>query len=179
MFVGITGFGSVWRLRFGSNVDDPERFRRAAYFNTTGVMVNGKIIRRRKIAGHVRFNGVGGFNPYYPTRIIGRVFECDDPCISNGQNKVFFRRLAPKTTVPDFFLVVVRSAEFGRIEIGAAGYKSEGSFLISFSEWRGQQETMFLLPTSGWLHTRLGRLLIVWNKGHPAGCGLRFAGSMI
>ena len=123
MFVGITGLGSVWRRRFGRNVDDPERFRRAAYFNTTGVIVNGRIVRRRKITGHVRFNGVGGFNPYYPSRVIGRVFECDDPCVSNGQNKVFFRRLAPKTTVPDFFLVVVRSDEFGCIDVGTTDWK--------------------------------------------------------
>jgi len=93
MRVAITGFGSVWRRRVEESLSDPRRFQKVAYFNTTGVMVNGKIVRHRKIAGHVRFNGAGGFNPNYPQRMIGKVFECDEPCVCNGQNKVFFRNL--------------------------------------------------------------------------------------
>ena len=39
MLVTITGFGSVWRRRFGKNGSDSRRIARAAYFNTTGVTV--------------------------------------------------------------------------------------------------------------------------------------------
>jgi len=35
MFVTVTGFGSVWRRRFGKDQSDPRRFAHAAYFNTT------------------------------------------------------------------------------------------------------------------------------------------------
>ena len=91
MVVAITGLGSVWRRRFGKNPNNPTRFARAAYYNTTGVPVNGTIRTRTKVAGHARFNSVGGFDPNYPQRMINRVFECDEPCVWQGQNKILFK----------------------------------------------------------------------------------------
>jgi hypothetical protein len=167
MLVGVTGFGSVWRRRVRDDASDPKRFARAAYFNTTGVMVKGKIVRHRTIAGHVRFNGAGGFDSNYPNRMVGKVFECDEPCIWNGQNKVFFRRLVPPPVQPGSFLVVVKSEEFGRLHAGDAGWKSEGTFLISLSEWRDQQETMLLMSCTDWLRTDLGHLVLVSDTSVP------------
>lgn len=168
MLVGVTGFGSVWRRRFGKDPQDPERFRRAAYFNTTGLMVDGRTVRHRKIVGHARFNGDGGFNPYYPQRAIGSVFECDELCLWNGQNKIFFGRRLRHPAPPDYFLVVVRSGEFGRADVGAPGWKSDRCLVVSFSEWQGRQELMLLLPPDGWVETSLGRLIAgparSWNR---------------
>ena len=161
MLIGVSGFGSVWRRRVQVGPDDPKQLARAAYFNTTGVMVNGKIVRHRKIAGHVRFNGAGGFNANYPSRMIGKVFECGEPCVRNGQNKVFFSHIVPAPAQPDCFLVAVKSQEFGRLRVGAKGWKSEDNFLISFSEWRDQQEALLLMPCGGWLRTALGRLVLM------------------
>ena len=167
MFVGVTGFGSVWRRRVRGDATDPRRFARAAYFNTTGVMVNGRIVRHRKIAGHVRFNGAGGFDPNYPNRMVGKVFECDDPSVWDGQNKVFFRRLVASPVQQCSFLVVVKSEEFGRLHVGAEGWMSEGTFLISFSEWRDQQETMLLMSYTDWVRTDLGCLVLVSDTSAP------------
>jgi len=100
MLVTITGFGSVWRRRIGKDPRDSRRFARAAYFNTTGVPVNGKIRTRPKIVGHVRFNGVGGFDPNYPLRMMNSVFECADPCIWQGQNKVLFENCCQHHSSP-------------------------------------------------------------------------------
>ena len=75
MRVGILGFGSVWRCRWGKGPDDPRRFARAAYYNTTGIMVGGKLCSRPSIGGHVRFNTIGGFHPNNPARMVGRGFE--------------------------------------------------------------------------------------------------------
>ena len=161
MLVGVTGFGSVWRRRVRSDPGDSRRFARAAYFNTTGIMVNGTIVRHRKIAGHVRFNAAGGFNGNYPDRMVGKVFECDGPCIWNGQNKVFFRRRVPTPVRPDCFLVSVRSQEHGHVHVGTEGWKSEKSFLISFSEWRDRQEAMLLMPCGNWVRTELGRVVLM------------------
>jgi hypothetical protein len=130
-------------------------------------MVNGRIVRHRKIAGHVRFNGAGGFDPNYPNRMVGRVFECNDPCVWNGQNKVFFRRFVASPVQPGSFLVVVKSGEFGRLHVGAEGWKSEGTFLISLSEWRDQQETMLLMSCTDWVQTDLGHLVLVRDTFVP------------
>ncbi len=174
MLVGVTGFGSVWRRRVLGDASDAERFARATYFNTTGVMANGKIIRHRRIAGHARFNSSGGFDPDYPSRTIGKVFACNEPCIWNGQNKVFFRHIVRTPVEPDCFLVVVKSHEFGRLDIGAEGWKSEAGFLISFSEWRDQQEAMLLMPCGNWVRTELGRLVLVRDEQVPWHARLRF-----
>lgn len=160
MLVTITGFGSVWRRRFGKDESDSKRFVRAAYFNTTGVPVNGTIRTRPKIAGHVRFNGIGGFDPSRPLAMIDSVFECAEPCIWNGQNKVLFERLLATPQTPDFFLVVVRTAEVGRLDLGSQTWRSEDTLVISFSECRDRQEAMLLMPKGSWLRADLGKFEI-------------------
>jgi hypothetical protein len=157
MLVTITGFGSVWRRRFGTDQNDPKRFLRAAYFNTTGVPVSGTIKTRPKIVGHVRFNGVGGFDPNRPLTMINSVFECAEPCVWNGQNKVLFKRMLPAPRVPDYCLVVINAAEVGRLDVGSPAWRSEGSLLISLSECRKEQEAMLLMPFGSWLRTSVGR----------------------
>ena len=49
MLVAVTGFGSVWRRRFSNNEHDSRRFARGAYFNATGVTVNGQVRQRPQI----------------------------------------------------------------------------------------------------------------------------------
>src|SRR6266436_746329 len=103
MRVAVLGFGSVWRRRFGKDVNDPKRFLRSAYYNTTGVTVGGHIRTRPKLIGHVRFNGIGGFDPNCPARMLNRVFECEHPCIWQGQFKVLFKYLLPHPPPPTLF----------------------------------------------------------------------------
>ena len=160
MLVTITGFGSIWRWRFRKDENDPRRFARAAYFNTTGVPVNAKVRTRPKIVGHVRFNGVGGFDPNHSLAMINRVFECAEPCVWRGQNKVLFKRMLPTPQQPDYFLVVVRSPEVGHLGVGSSTWRSEDTLLISFSECRDKQEAMLLMPPDSWLHTALGKLVL-------------------
>lgn len=160
MFVTVTGFGSVWRWRFGKDQSDSRRFARAAYFNTTGVPVGGQIRSRPRIVGHVRFNGVGGFDPNHPLGMINSVFECAEPCVWKGQNKVLFKRMLPTPQQPDYFLVVVRSSEVGHLDVGSPSWRSEGTLLISFSECRDKQEAMLLMPAGSWLRTDLGKFVL-------------------
>jgi hypothetical protein len=160
MLVTITGFGSVWRRRFGKDENDPRRFVRAAYFNTTGVPVNGHIRTRPRINGHIRFNGFGGFDPNHPLAMINSVFECAEPCVWNSQNKVLFERKLTVPRQPDYFLVVVKAAEVGRLEVGSPAWRSEGTLLISLSECRDQQEAMLLMPPGSWLRTEVGRFAL-------------------
>ena len=160
MVVSITGLGSVWRRRFGKDLDDPRRFARAAYYNTTGVPVDGTIRTRSKVAGYARFNSTGGFNPNHPLRIINRVFECDEPCVWQGQNKVFVKYMLTAPREPDFFLVVARQSEIGRLHIGDSGWKSDNGLLISFSECGDEQECMVLLPACGWIRSDVGTYIL-------------------
>ncbi|HWH60128.1 MAG TPA: hypothetical protein VN682_21045 [Terriglobales bacterium] len=160
MLITVTGFGSVWRRRFGKDGNDPKRFARTAYFNTTGVPVNGHIRTRPKVVGHVRFNGVGGFDPNRPLSMINSVFECAEPCVWNGQNKVLVERMLATPERPDYFLVVVRAAEVGHLDVGSSAWRSEGTLFISFSECGKEQEAMLLMPPEGWLRTALGRFVL-------------------
>jgi len=80
----------------------------AAYYNTIGVEVAGSLRQRPQITGYARFNGRGGFNANHPSRMLNRVFECAEPCVWLGQNKLLFRRMLSAPERPDGFLVVVR-----------------------------------------------------------------------
>ena len=160
MVVAVNGLGSVWRRRFGKGPDDARRFARAAYYNTTGVLVDGKIRTRPKVAGHVRFNSTGGFDPNNPKRMIGRVFECDEPCVWQGQNKILFKYILAAPREPDRFLVVTRLSEIGRLHIGRSGWMSENGLLISFSECQDEQECMLLMPAFGWIRSDAGTSIL-------------------
>ena len=160
MLVAVTGFGSVWRGRFSSNELDPKRFARGAYFNTTGVMVNGMVRQRPKILGYARFNGAGGFDPNFPSRMINRVFDCADPCVRNGENKLLFRRVLPHGEVPDLFLVIARPEVTGTLVLGMDGWRSGDAWLLSFSEDGQRQEAMLLMPAHAWIRSVLGTLVL-------------------
>lgn len=160
MLVTVTGFGSVWRHRWGKVPSNPKRYAQAAYFNTTGVLVNGTVRTRPKIVGHARFNGVGGFNPNRPLQMINCVFECAEPCIWQGQNKVLFKRMLSAPVQPDYHLVVVKACEAGRMDVANPAWRSDDTLLISFSECRDKQEAMLLMPAYSWVRTAVGTFVL-------------------
>jgi hypothetical protein len=167
MLVTVTAFGSVWRRKFPKNQSDPRRFARGAYYNTTGVDIGGTVRQRPRIAGYARFNACGGFDPHRPDRMIGRVFDCADPCVWQGENKLLFRRVLPKPEKPDGFLVVVQSKLNGMLAVGSADWRSADTWLISFSECGDQQQAMLLMPMYGWIQTGLGRFVLEPEVGRP------------
>ena len=160
MLVAVTGFGSVWRWRFGKNQDDPRRFGRAAFFNTTGVQVGTEIRQRPKITGYARLNSRGGFDPNRLSRMMDLVFECAEPCVWQGANKLLFMRSLNAPYKPDRFLVVLRNATHGELKIGSQNWRSVDSWLIALSECRDQQEAMLLMPAHSWIETELGRFVL-------------------
>jgi len=122
--------------------------------------VNGGVRQRPKVLGYARFNGVGGFNPNYPSRMINRVFECADPCVWNGANKLLFQRVLPHGETPDRFLVVVRPELTGTLMVGTDGWRSMETWLLAFSEAADQQEAMLLLPAYGWIQSKIGKFVL-------------------
>ena len=156
MLVGVTGFGSVWRHRSGKQMHETGRLMRPVYYNTTGVPVNGDMRQRPRICGYARFDAVGGFDANHPSQMIGRVFECAEPCVWMGYNKLLFRRILKGRERPDRFLVIVRSDLVGKLAVGAEGWRSADTWLLSFSECPSQEETMLLMPAGGWIQSSLG-----------------------
>ena len=167
MLVAVTDFGSVWRRKFPKNQTDPRCFAHGVYYNTTGVDVGGTIRQRPKIAGYARFHACGGFDPHRPARMIGHVFECADPCVWKGENKLLFRRLLPKPKKPDAFLIVVRPDLNGVLAVGSTDWRSTDTWLLSFSECGDKQEAMLLMPMYGWIDTKLGRFVLEPQARQP------------
>lgn len=166
MLVAVTDFGSVWRPRFSTDDGDPQRFARGVYYNTTGVAIAGVLRQCSGIHGYARFHACGGFDAHRPARMVGRVFDCADCCVWNGDNKLLFRRLLPGPEKPDAFLVVARSRLTGKLKVGK-DWRSPDSWLISFSECGNQQEAMLLLPAQGWIESEVGRFMLEPDIGHP------------
>ncbi len=160
MLVSVAGLGSLWRRRFERNPDDSHRFGRGVYYNTTGIKIAGVLRQRPKITGYARFHACGGFDPHHPSRAVGRVFECAEPCVWKGDNKLLFHRVLSAPEKPDRFLFVVRSKLNGVLSVGASDWRCPDTWLIAFSESGGQQETMLLMPAYGWLRTSLGEFVL-------------------
>jgi hypothetical protein len=99
--------------------------------------------------------------------MINRVFECADPCVWLGLNKLLFKRTLSAPQKPDLFLVVVRPERTGVLRVGGANWRSDDSWLIALSEYRDQQEAMLLMPAYGWIQTELGRFVLEPPTGRP------------
>jgi hypothetical protein len=122
---------------------------------------------RPRIIGQARFNGVGGFNPNFPSRLIGRVFECEAPCLWRGQNKILCKALLSPRTLPNRYLVVMRASEFGRLRVGEPGWCSDDVWVISLSESRDGQETMLLMAADGSIRTAVGTYRLTSDGAAP------------
>ena len=159
MLVSILGFGSIWTRRVAKTAHCPGRFgtSNAAYYNTTGVLVGDKFRNRPCVYGVARFNGNGGFRPDRMHQMMQRVFECEPPCIWNGYNKILFKTPLPSPEKPDAYLVIFTAEQSGGTNRDwAGGWLHHDAHLISFSEWRGQQEVMLVMPAFSWVRGRLG-----------------------
>jgi hypothetical protein len=165
--VTVTDFGSVWRHRLGKH--DAGHLGRAVYFNTTGIVVNRKVRQRPQICGYTRFDTIGGFDPHHPSRMIGRTFECAEPSIWMGYNKLLFRRILKGGECPDRFLVVARSELVGQLLVGSPAWRSSEAWLLSLSESSSRQEAMLLMSIGDWLRTSLGNFVL-----EPAPVGSSF-----
>lgn len=163
MLVSVTGFGSVWRQR----LERSGCIRPAVYYNTTGVMVKSALRQRPQVCGYARFDAIGGFNPNYPSKMIGRVFECAQPSAWMGCNKLLFRRLARRGICAERFLVVASSDLHGHFAVGTEGWRSPDTWLLSFSECGGSQELMLLMGAQGWIQSDLGRFVVGHSEPRP------------
>jgi hypothetical protein len=160
VLVTVKGLGSIWEHWTGRNGDDPRRFARAAFYNTTGVPMNGKLRYRWHTGGKIRFNTVGGFNPNHPLRSLNRVFECKEPEITaGGWTLVLFKRMLNRPARPDFYLFVVTSDQTGGIDCGLASI-ADGVRYIAVSEHDRQQEAMLLMPAYSWVRGGLGTFYV-------------------
>jgi len=168
--VAVMSFGSLWRHRLGKR-DASGRPTGAVYYNTTGITVNGQIRQRPQICGYARFDTIGGFDPNCLSRMMGRVFECAEPSIWMGYNKLLFRRILSRGESPDRFLVVAKSKFVGQLLVGKEDWRSPETRLLSLSESVGQQEAMLLMSIGDWIRSSLGHLVLGPSMiGRPLAC---------
>jgi len=153
MLIGLEGFGSIWSVRRKSNP------ARTAYYNTTGLLIDGRLRHRAAIFGAVRFNQVGGFDAQHIERNIGRVFESAGR-IGSVPPSLLLHHLARPPACPDLFLFAVSSDRTGVLPADGDGWKSDAVMVISLSEWNGRQEALLLMPVHSWIRGTLGRLIV-------------------
>ena len=168
MLVTVESFGSVWSKRVQQ--------ARAVYYNTTGILVNGKLRHCSELFGQLRFNEVGGFNSRLIERNIGRVFHCSGD-LEAEHPKLVFQRLSDGPAVPDYFLFSLSSDRTGgRLPREWYAWKSEGVLLLSLSEYRQQQELILLMPAGSWVRGSLGRHVAEPFPNKPWRAFLRLVG---
>lgn len=157
MLVKILKFGSNWWARFGRDPHDRYRFtRHAAYFNSTGLCSGNKVRRHWIVPGLIRFNGAGDFNPQFPNRSVGVIFECADLVFTLGGNRLLCGRRVGGSVQPDYFLVVLSADQFGTFDCLARDWKADSVQAIAVSQSGKKQEAMLLMKPLDWVRTALG-----------------------
>lgn len=161
MLVMVKGFGSIWERRFGNDRPSARRFARAAFYNTTGVSVNGRMRYRWRVGGKIRLNNAGGFNPHCPLRSLNHVFECKEPeTNSSGWTLILFQKMLSGPERPDFYLFAVTADVVGRLDVESSCWKSDPVRVIALSQHGNQQEAMLLMPAYSWVRGELGTFYV-------------------
>jgi hypothetical protein len=143
-----------------TNPAAPRQSGRVAFYNTTGVVVDGKVRYRWLIGGKIRFNSIGGFTPHNPSRSLNRVFECKDPDTNRaGWPQILFQKMLAGPERPDLYLFVVTARQTGRLDIRSP-WKADAVQVIAFSEHAGEQEAMLLMPAYSWVRGELGTFYV-------------------
>ena len=169
MIIGLEGFGSVWSTRTGPSQE------RTAFYNTTGIVLDGRLRHRSRLFGQIRFNAVGGFNPKHIEANIGRMFESaglrnpDSSCL-------LLHHLFSRRQLPDYYLFRVTLDANGLLNIDRNGWKSDGVILVSLSECFEQQEAMLLMPVYSWIRSGLGRFAAEPSADCPWRASLEWKG---
>lgn len=172
MLVTVQGFGSIWETRpRAGNPDTP-----GAYYNTTGMFVNGKYRPRWRIGGKIRFNAVGGFTADNPRRSLNRVFACKDPeQVRDGWTQILVQRKLSAPERPDFHLFLVTHESVGRIDVQTSGWKADSVQMIALSEHDCRQEALLLMPAYSWVRGELGTFYAEPVANRPWFAELRLA----
>ena len=150
MIIGLEGFGSVWSPRIGARRD------RTAYYNTTGIVRDGRLRHCSRLFGQIRFNAIGGFNPQHIEVNIGRVFHSAGLPDADTRSLLLHHLLPRRPRRSDYYLFRVTSDITGELDIDRSGWKSDSVILLSLSQFREQQEAMLLVPVHGWVRGGLG-----------------------
>jgi hypothetical protein len=158
MLISIVGFGSIWTRRTADA--DHSRMRDAAYYNTTGIHVGGTVRNRPRLYGVARFNGNSGLRPDRAFEALGKVFECEAPCIWEGIPKVLFKMRLHRPAKPDAYLVTMTADQSGGIDKDPGVWLHPDAQLISFSEGQEQQEVMLVIPAFAWIRGGLGTFFL-------------------
>jgi hypothetical protein len=169
MIIGLEGFGSIWSVRARSK-------QACAFYNTTGIVTDGKLRHRSRVFGQLRFNETGGFNPNLIEGNIGRVFESSGPLLKDGRS-LLLHHLSKRPATPDYYLFAVTSDRTGELQIDGSGWKSDGVVLVSLSEVRDQQEAMLLMLPHSWIRGGLGRFVVEPSTERPWRAFLQLMGS--
>ena len=157
MYIRVVSFGTNWWAMHSPDTSDPFCFRRrAAWFNAAALMSGRRLHHSAIFPGQVRFNSTSGFDPEFPLRAIGKTFLCSGPRQFAGKMHLLFERRAAGS-VPDAYLVTLKSTEHGAIQFAKPGWKSAGVRPISISLRSEKYEAMLLFGDHDWVESDLGR----------------------
>ena len=154
MNIYCAGFGSIWWLRPGGDVTSAARFTTgAALFNTTGFRSGSQERRSWTQIGLIRFNvGTCLSQHVDPAMIAPGIYQSCGVEQRGSQNRLLLARRGRQKMRPDALLVCVQSAVYGRI-LFSEPWRSPGVKIIAASDYRGQQESLLLMPLGGIIHT--------------------------
>lgn len=179
MLVTVLQFGTNWWARFGSDPADPLRYtRHAAYYNSTGVRTGRKVRRHWVVPGLVRLNGVGTFNPHFPSRSIGKTFVAADVDFLFGGNRLLLKHPVHDPVQPDSYLAVFSQELHGRFDFQSPGWKSPKAQVIAASQLRQVQEVLLLVRPGDWVRTELGLWQLTLSDSTPSRVDISLHGGL-
>ena len=157
MWIRLISFGANWWSTHSQDLADPFCFRRkAAWFNSAGLMYGRRLRLCWVFPGQIRFNSNSGFDPEYPSRALRRTFESAGTTRMNGRTHLLLTRAVEHKRRPDRFLVTLKPDLHGQIHFTSRSWKSEDAQPISVSLRGSRYEAMLLLGPNDWIRTDLG-----------------------
>jgi hypothetical protein len=156
-------FGSLWWLRPGDQVGDPQRFvSKAAIFNTTGFATGSKERRLWHVAGVVRMNAGMHQEARSKEAFEGHSFETVGLEHRGEWNRLLLKRRIAARQPSGLILLCVRSRDEGRINFDRE-WHSPGVRVVAASAFRGDQETLLMAEVGSTIRTQKGEWEVTWQ----------------
>jgi hypothetical protein len=156
--VYVHSLGSLWQQPSSPGSETP------AVWITTGISDAARMRSRAKLFGQVRLSGRSLRGLAERRGITNCIWMATAPADWAGVRKLQLLRRVPGSTAVDRYLVTVTEDLVGILD--EQSWDANVTSVLSFSEWRSQQEVMFLMQNFAWLRGSHGIAVLEASGRH-------------
>jgi hypothetical protein len=145
ILVKIKSLGPKWMINDSAYRRNPKHYARIKLYNTTGFVLDGRVVTKWIIPGYIRFKNQPYFDLDCPESVTGRMFRCTRLGSVDGKRTLLVLDVAPIDAIPSFYLTWVTSREIGYVDLSNPAEVLSSAEILAASAYGIRQNMLCLL----------------------------------